>query len=337
MDLQAIIHGGDCMNGLFESPLVLVLAVFALPAALYVLRRFARIREQLSFAGGNDLPGERLAVAVLLRTVFFSVAWVLLIIAAAGPRWGIRLEQVREQGSAVVFALDISRSMTVSDIPPDRLSYAARYAARLAGELDGIPCALVLFKGDAFLSLPLTTDRRALMDALHSVSPAMLTVTGSSPDRALRTAVKAFPAALSVSRYIVLLSDGEQTSGSITDAAGELKKQDITLFAVGVGTVDGMELDVFPDPENTRMHLSRLNPVILEQAADAAGGSSRFVIATSPGSGSSIVEEIKSSTEQGRKNMLAPRTVKRYPAFLAGAILAFCAALVSGGVSWKKS
>ncbi len=325
------------MSSLFEHPLVLLLVPVVIPAALYVFQRFARIREQLSLAGGSGVHGEHLAFVILFRTVLFSLAWILLVFAAAGPRWGVRLEPVREQGAAVVFALDISRSMTVSDIPPDRLSFAARYAARLAGELDGTPCALVLFKGDAFLSLPLTTDRRALMDALYSVSPEMLTVTGSSPERALYTAAKAFPSSLSVSRYIVLLSDGEQTTGSLVDAAGELRKQDITLFTVGVGTAGGLELDVFPDPENTRMHLSRLNTGILEQAAEAAGGNSRYFNAASAGSGSQIIGEISGGAEQGKNSLLVPRTVKRYPLFLAGAILAFCAALVSGGITWKKS
>lgn len=325
------------MSALFDHPLVLLLAPLALPAALYVLRRFTRIREQLSLAGGNGLQGAHLASVMLFRSVFLSLSWMLLVIAAAGPRWGVRLEPVREQGVAVVFALDISRSMTVTDIPPDRLSFAAQYAARLAGELEGVPCALVLFKGDAFLSLPLTTDRRALMDALYSVAPAMLTVTGSSPERALHIAAKAFPRALSVSRYIVLLSDGEQTSGSLDAAAAELRKQDITLFAVGVGTEEGMELDVFPDPENTRMHLSRLNSALLEEAVNAAGGNSRFFNASSAGSGSAILKEIEGGTVQGKKTILTPRTVRRYPLFLASAILAFCAALISGGVSWKKA
>lgn len=324
------------MSTLFEHPLVLVLLPLAFPAALYVFRRFSRIREQLSLAGGDDLHGEQLAFVILFRTMFFSLAWVLLVFAASGPRWGVRLEPVREQGAAVVFALDISRSMTVPDIPPDRLSFAAQYAARLAGELEGTPCALVLFKGDAFLSLPLTTDRRALMDALYSVSPSMLTVPGSSPERALYAAARAFPSSLSVSRYIILLSDGEQTSGSLVNAAGELRKQETTLFTVGVGTADGLELDVFPDPENTRMHLSRLNPVILEQAADAAGGNSRYFDAAGAGSGSEIIKQISSGTVNGKNSILVPRTVKRYPIFLAGAILAFCAALVSGGITWKR-
>lgn len=325
------------MSTFFDAPLILLLVLAALPAALFVLRRFLRIREQLSLAGGSGWPGETLTAAMMLRTGLFSAAWILLVVAAAGPQWGIRLEPVREQGAAVIFAVDISRSMTVSDIAPDRLSFAAQYAARLADKLPGIPCGLVLFKGDAFLSLPLTTDRRALMDALSSVNPAMSTVTGTSPARALHVAATAFPRSLAVQRYIILLTDGEQTSGSIAAAAAELKTQGITLFAVGVGTADGMELDVFPDTENTRMHLSRLDTRALDSAVRSAGGDSAYINAVQAGSALAIIEHISSRTEQDKKTSLTARTVKRYPYFLFGAILAFCAALASGGWVWKKS
>lgn len=325
------------MNAYFESPGVLVLAFAAIPAAVYVIIRFRRVREQLFSVGQRGWQGSRVTEAIIIRTVFFAVSWMLVCTAAAGPRWGTRLEPVREQGAAVVFVLDVSRSMTAEDLPGNRLEFAVQYASRLAGELSGIPCALVVFKGTAQLLIPLTTDRRSLQDGFRAASPGMISAPGSVPAGAISTAVKAFPPSLAVSRYIVLLSDGEQTQGSLVEAASGLHAGGITLLAAGVGTVSGAEINAFAGSGNVKIHQSRLDSILLEDAVRAAGGESRYVLAANPGSAVEILERITSGMGGTKNTVYASRTVKRYPIFLAGAIMAFCAALVAGGVSWKRS
>lgn len=325
------------MSTFFESPALLFLVFAAIPAALFVLVRFRRVREQLLTAGQRGWQGSRVTEAISIRTVFFVLSWVLVTIAAAGPRWGTRLEPVREQGAAVVFVLDVSRSMTVEDIPGSRLDYAAQYASRLADELPGVPCALVVFKGEALLLVPLTTDRRSLQDGLRAANPGMISAPGSVPAFAVRTAAKAFPSSLAVSRYIVLLSDGEQTQSSLVEAAAELRSGGITLLAAGTGTGQGAEINVYPGNGKVKIHRSCLESVLLEDAVRAVGGESRYVTATDPGSAVRILEVLAAGADGTKNTVYASRTVMRYPVFLVGAILSFCAALAAGGVSWKRS
>ena len=325
------------MNKYFERPLVLLATFAVIPAAIFVIYRFKRICEQLLISGHTGLGRRFFSASIYFRTILFSLAWVFLSLAASGPQWGTRFELVREQGSTIIFALDISRSMTVSDISPDRLSFAAQYISLLAEELQGIPCGLVLFKGDAVLSIPLTTDRRALMDMLSIANPDMISVPGSSPGSALNTAVKAFPSAQAASRYILLFSDGEETAGSIADAASELKAKGITLITLGVGTKSGAELDAFPGPDKSRMHRTQLNEGLLKEGAQVAGGESRYIFASEPGSALSIITQIQSDSLSGRKTVHTAKIVKRYPLFLIGALLSFSLALAIGGGVWKKS
>jgi len=325
------------MSTFFESPGLLFLVLAAIPATLYVFVRFKRVREQLSSAGQRGWQGTRVSTAIVIRTVFFSLSWVLLVFAAAGPRWGTRLEPVREQGAAVLFVLDISRSMTADDIPGGRLEFAVQYASRLAEELPGIPCGLVVFKGEALLQIPLTTDRRSLQDGLRTASPAMITAPGSVPGIAVRTAAKAFPPSLAVSRYIVLLTDGEQTQGSLVDAASDLRASGITLIAVGMGTVQGAEINAYAGSEKRAIHRTHLEKALLEDSVRAAGRESRYVEALQPGSAVEILDSISAETGSVKKTVYASRTVKRYPVFLVGAILSFCAALTAGGLSWKRN
>lgn len=324
------------MKSYFDSPYMLFAAAAALPAAWYVLYRFRRICEQMQSSGRNNWGGYK-TVTMLLRTIFFSLAWIFLTVAAAGPHWGTRLEPIREQGAAVIFALDISRSMTADDIQPSRLEFAARFADRLAAQLPSVPCGLVLFKGEAVLSIPVTINRRALSDGLQAANPALLTSHGSVPAQAIKRAASAFPPSLAASRYIILLSDGEQTAGALTEAAAELRRQGITLITIGVGTESGAEINAFPSPDNVRMHRTRLEKTLLEEAAREAGGSSRYIQASLPGSALAVLDILQSGSTRNGKTLYASKPIKQYPFFLTAALVFFCAAIAVGGLQWKRS
>jgi Ca-activated chloride channel family protein len=173
----------------FSHPNFLLFALAAIPAALIYFVRLRKARASLAAFIASAERGQgrtahvRLGRALGYRAVCFLLAWVALAVGAAGPRWGTRLVGQRQEGSSVVFVVDISRSMTLTDVAPTRLEFAARYASLLTERMEKTPCGLVLAKGDAVLALPITADHRAVRDLLSSLSPALLTSPGSSPGK----------------------------------------------------------------------------------------------------------------------------------------------------------
>jgi Ca-activated chloride channel homolog len=322
------------VSTIFDYPFFLLLVPAALPPLLLVCFRISRLLRALPLLCSVD--PRVYARSLYARTICYTAAWIMLALAAAGPRIGTRIITVREEGSAVVFVLDISRSMAVRDLPPDRLSFAARYSAMLADRLVGVPCALVLAKGSAVLALPLTADRTAFLDILGSLSPAMLTSPGSGLASGLRTAIAAFPENSTASKFIVLLSDGDETSGSLDDAASDVRFAGVNLVSIGIGTEAGSEIDAFPFREGADMKLTRLRVDLLKNAAVIAGGSSVYIDGTEVGSALRIAEIISSPSGRELAITHSSEPVSRHAEFLFAALVFFAVGLAAGGAVWKN-
>lgn len=269
----------------------LIWLVAALPAVVGLglwlfLRRRRRV---LALLGERDLllrlglSDERfpLARAALLLGAAASIG-----LAAAGPRWGIRSEEVRSRSAQVALVLDISRSMLVRDVTPDRLERQRLLTRRLVRGLEGDRIGLVAFAGRAHVLSPLTVDHSALHLYLDAIDPGIASQGGSSFSSALRQAAGLLttqPEAAGA-RVIILTSDGEPTEDaeSIYAAARRAAEQGIVIHTVGIGTPAGGPVPAF-HPETGelvgyaqdnagRVHISRLHEDVLRRVASIGGG-----------------------------------------------------------------
>jgi len=327
----------------FSHPHCLLLALAAIPAALIYFVRLRKARASLAAFIASAERGQgratrvRLGRALGYRAICFILAWVALSVGASGPRWGTRLVGQRQEGSSVVFVVDISRSMTLTDVAPTRLEFAARYASLLTERMEKTPCGLVLAKGDAVLALPITADHRAVRDLLSSLSPALLTSPGSCPGKGVATALKAFPENSAQSRAIVLFTDGDETSSSLEDAARGCKASGATLVIVGTGTANGASIRVYPDSDNPETRESRLRDDLLAKAAAIAGGGSVYVSGADSGSAFRVLDAVLNTGASGSRLVYANEPVSRYGEFLFAALALFCVGVLIGGLSWKRS
>jgi len=271
-----------------------------------------------------------------VRGACFALAWILLAFAAAGPRWGTKLVASRQEGSSVVFVIDISRSMTLGDVAPSRLSYAAQYASLLMERMERTPCGLVLAKGEAILALPVTTDHRALRDLLASLSPALLTSPGSAPGKGVIAALSAFPKNSAQSRTIVLFSDGDETGSSLDDAARAVRTSGARLLIVGCGSAAGAAIRIYPDSDNQETHDSRLREDLLEKTAASAGNGSFYVQGNETGSAFRVLDAVLSSAALGSRLVYSSEPVTRHFEFLLAALAAFLAGILTGGFVWQR-
>jgi Ca-activated chloride channel family protein len=270
----------------FAWPWVLAFAAGLLALAGWLARAaerrrrvaLARFGDPTVLARGSALPAPR-AAAALWALRLGGLAFGL--VALARPQLGERESDLVRTGRDVLMLLDLSRSMRVTDAGGTRLEAAKRVAWDLAERAPGDRVGLVVFGGSAFLQLPLTSDRGALRLFLDQASPDDLGDPATDLSAALITAVRTFEHEGDEGRRaVVVLSDGESGEGDMEDAAAELRRHGLPVFAVGVGSSAGgpVPADSSEAPEKYhRNHIgqivvSRLEEADLQAAARASGG-----------------------------------------------------------------
>ncbi|MFO7749024.1 MAG: VWA domain-containing protein, partial [Desulfobacteraceae bacterium] len=203
-------------------------------------------------------------------------AMVFVVIALAGPLAGFKWEKVQQKGVDVMIALDCSKSMLASDIKPTRLERAKREIFDLLQMMKSDRAGLVAFEGDALLQCPLTLDHTAFNIFLKALDPDFLPMGGSNISAAIETALNGFDDKVDTDKAIILITDGESTSGEPVAAAGKAARQGVKVFCVGVGSREGAPV---PDSGGGfikdgagNIRLSRVDDAGLKKIAAAGNG-----------------------------------------------------------------
>jgi len=268
------------MDMTIEYPLYALLLL--LPLALWVgwqlkMRVQQRIQQALGglLAARGDLHKKRERWSMLL----LLAALVMLVVALAGPVSGMRQTKVLTQQLDIVLILDISRSMQVRDVLPNRLERAKSFAETLVQTINSEQVGLVLMAGNGYPHLPLTRDMAAVQTAIRSASPELAPTQGTAIGQAMAMAVKRFSTQRQAARVVILISDGETHDA---DAAAQVRaaaRQGIMLFGVGVGTLSGGHIPVLiADREDIQRNergepvKSRLEEERLKELAKLGGG-----------------------------------------------------------------
>jgi len=298
------------------------------------------------FAGGaqyvNRFVQQVSAHRRALKLLLLYLASAAVIVAAARPQWGTRLEPVTRRGIDVVVVVDNSLSMAAQDIAPNRLAYARHAIDSLLKQLPGDRVALLSFAGQASLVCPLTVDHGAVRLFLETIEPESIQVPGTALAEALALAAEAFGEQREPgdarNRAIVLFTDGEDHEGGLEEAVADLQRAGIAIHAVGCGTTRGAPIPVKADTgarsgykkdREDRVVTTRLDELALEQLALQTGGSYYRGTATEV-----EVEEIAHSLHgldaQEFGELLRARYEERFQLPLGIALLALIAETVLG-------
>ncbi len=260
--------------------LLLGLLVLAMAAGLWAITRWRR-RAQDVFAGPQAQRWP--AAHYWPRYALLLGAALLIVFASARPQWG-RKQYVREQqGIDLVIALDISQSMSATDVSPNRLAVAQQNLTTLVDAERGSRIGLVFFAGSAILRSPLTKDTQAMDQLiLRADQEAGLTRVGSDLGAALDQAGLILATSQESGRAVLLVSDGEDFAGTFADKAAALRQKGIAVFTAGVGTPQGstlVDLDPTTGTKTQKVDASgapivtHLDEDSLRTIADAGGGS----------------------------------------------------------------
>ncbi len=214
-----------------------------------------------------------------LKFSFILLAMLFLILGWANPQWGIKREKAQRKSADVFIALDISTSMLATDVAPNRLERAKRLAEDLSEKLKGERLGLIIFAGNAYLQMPLTTDYAAAKMFVRSSNTDLASTQGTALAEAISVARRAFEGDERNHKALIMLTDGEDHEGAAAEQATKGKEEGLILFTVGVGTEEGSFIPVsnggreeYKRDAKGELVRSKLNPAMLKDLAAKGGG-----------------------------------------------------------------
>ena len=307
----------------------LALAAPAAGAALFAGLRWTELRRRRGLA---TFAAERLLARLtagysgtrrLTKDIALALSAALLLAALAGPRWGRETTEAKAAAEDVVFVLDVSKSMLVADMRPNRLARAKASIGNFIRRKGTGSVGLVAFSGSGFLQCPLTRDYDAFFRTLEETDTASIQVPGTDLGRALTEAELAF-APNRNRKLVIILTDGEDLEAGGIDTAKKLARQGLVVHTVGVGTPAGGTITVINDvgaadtlKSGGTEVLSRLDEDTLTKVAEATN--SRYVRLGQAGEG---MEALRLAIQAGTDATgSARRGVPREEWFLTLALL----------------
>ena len=227
--------------------------------------RLSALSSQLSAASSSARP-----------RYWLTLGLALAITALARPQYGRLEEPVFDQSREILLAIDLSRSMLAPDVKPSRLERAKLLIQSLLEKLEGERVGLVVFAGTSFLQSPLSADYEILREFLPALGPEFLPQGGSNYGALLDASIQAFSSTNAADRFLVILSDGEATDEDWKKRTDELKKKNIRVLGLGIGTPGGAMIPDgtggFIKDERGAVVLSKLESTTLQELATATGG-----------------------------------------------------------------
>ena len=204
-------------------------------------------------------------------------ALALLIVMLARPQMGTKISQEKRTGIETIIALDISNSMLAEDIVPSRLDRSKMMVENLVDHFTNDKIGLIVFAGDAFVQLPITSDYVSAKMFLSSIDPSMMATQGTDIAAAINMAVSSFTQEEGIGKAIIVITDGEDHEGGALEAAEEAKKKGMSVYVLGVGSSQGAPIpipgtgDYIKDNTGNTV-MSALNEEMCRQVAQAGGG-----------------------------------------------------------------
>lgn len=212
------------------------------------------------------------------KFVMLMIALLFVIVGVAGPQFGSKLQQVKKKGVELMIALDVSNSMLAQDIKPSRLEKAKMAISRMVEKLNNDKVGLIVFAGDAYVQLPITTDYSSAKLFLSSINTDMMPVQGTAIGAAIDLAARSFTPETETSKAIIVITDGENHQDDAVAAAKAAHEKGITIHAIGMGLEQGAPIPEKGNPGQFRKDgqgnvvVSKLDEETLRQIAKAGEG-----------------------------------------------------------------
>ena len=310
--------------------LILVIPFFFVGYALFRRERNRKIAKIGSPELMAALMPNRSRAKGWVRISFFAVAWFFFAIGLARPQMGAKIKESNRKGAEIMIALDVSNSMLAQDYSPNRLERAKLAISRLVDKLHGDRIGLIVFAGQSFVQLPITTDYVSAKIFLNTIGTESVPVQGTALGEAINTAIKSFSSEAQMqqnNKAIILITDGENHEDDPVEAARMAAEVGIKVFCIGVGSPEGKPIPYGPDGELMKdregnIVVTKLDEKILEEVA--AAGEGAYIRAGNAEFGlNPIIDELKQLEEQQFRSIVFEDFEEQYMYFFAIALVFF--------------
>lgn len=286
---------------------------FASPEYFYGLMLIPLLWIAKVWADGRSRKiGERLISSHRLRNLLVSnrflgrswtqfllqtLALALWILAMTQPQYGVVQQETFTRGRNILLAIDTSKSMLATDVPPNRLTRAKLAAEDIIAAFPSDRIGLIAFAGGSFLQAPLTDDHSAVLESIGALDYQTIPRGGSSLAGAIKLAAETFKDIKSDQNGLIILSDGQETDEGASTAA-EAAAKNLVIVTVGIGTEEG-DILLNPDSDEGNDYIrdregnivtSRLETAVLQEVASKTQG--RFIPLTSNAAAKAAVDQV---------------------------------------------
>lgn len=260
--------------GFFLLPLFLLLA----------LDYFRSLKKRRKILGDQHLIARLLPYSSKSRRIWklllFLLGFSALVLGLCNLQTGSKLKEVKRQGSDLIVCLDVSNSMLAQDLLPDRLTRAKQALEKMIDQLDGDRLGLIVFAGEAYVQLPITTDYQSAKLFLSSINPGIVPVQGTRIEDAISKGIESFGSDEGKNRAIVLITDGEDHEPAAINAAEEAAKKGIQINCIGIGSEAGVPIPIvengimkgYRKEKSGQPIITKLNSDLLKSIASIGNG-----------------------------------------------------------------
>ena len=215
-----------------------------------------------------------------LKVGMLLIGIAFLIISLTNPKMGTKLKTVKREGVDVVFALDVSKSMLAEDIAPNRLEKAKQIISKTIDKLGSDRVGIIIYAGNSYPLLPITTDHAAANMFLQNAAPEMVSSQGTAINEALELAKTYYNNDEQTNRFLIIISDGEDHQEETKQMAQNLANEGVKIFTIGIGTEKGGPIPLringsmigYKKDRKGETVITKRTPKVLEGIANAANG-----------------------------------------------------------------
>ena len=264
----------------FEDPIYLwllwLIPLLALVRLFVWRRRKGKLKKFGDPALVKDLMPDVSKYRPAVKFWLLNAALAVLIIMLARPQMGAKISHEKRNGIEAIICMDISNSMLAQDVAPSRLDKSKMLVENMVDHFTNDKIGLVVFAGDAFIQLPITSDYVSAKMFLQNIDPSLIQTQGTDIGRAITVAMHSFTKQDKVGRAIIVITDGEDHDGGAEEAAAAAKKQGINVFILGVGSPKGAPIPLgdgnYMKDASGQTVMSALNEQMCREIAKAGSG-----------------------------------------------------------------
>ena len=276
--------------------------------AVFLLVSFWKKRTQNKFTDEvllKRLTPEKSLFKSYLKMILFLLGLTFLVVSLTNPKMGTKLETVKRQGVDIVFALDVSKSMLAEDIAPNRLEKSKQIISKIIDRLGSDRIGIIIYAGNAYSLLPITTDHGAAKMFLQGANPDMVSSQGTAINEAIILANTYYDNDEQTNRFLFIISDGEDHQEDASSAIELTTKNGIKTYTIGVGNPEkgapiplksNGVIEGYKKDSKGEVVLTKMSEETLKEIADKGNG--KYVLGNRTQKTVDYVEEILAKAEK---------------------------------------